>query len=97
MEGKSRGVVIKTGGETVMGSITALVAGLDSGQTSINMRTFIQEPLDGRFWGTLPGFAPILILINDRAVDGDATEAGILKCYECLMGDTDKKRKKNLR
>ena len=68
MEGKSRGVVIKTGGETVMGSITALVAGLDSGQTSINMRTFIQEPLDGRFWGTLPGFAPILILINDRAV-----------------------------
>ena len=33
--------------------------------------------------------------VNDRAVDGDANEAGILKCYECLMGDTSKKRKMN--
>eukprot|EP00092_Neocalanus_flemingeri_P107949 GFUD01138573.1.p1 GENE.GFUD01138573.1~~GFUD01138573.1.p1 ORF type:complete len:1018 (+),score=307.35 GFUD01138573.1:120-3173(+) len=30
--------------------------------------------------------------VNDRDVDGDATEAGILKCYECIMGDTDKRR-----
>ena len=31
-----RGVVIKTGDETVMGSIAGLVASLDSGKTPIN-------------------------------------------------------------
>ena len=30
--------------------------------------------------------------VNDRDVDVDATEAGIHKCYECIMGDTDSRR-----
>ena len=34
--GKDRGVVVKTGDDTVMGSIAGLVATLDSGQTPIN-------------------------------------------------------------
>ena len=36
VEGVGRGVVIKTGDETVMGSIAGLVASLDSGKTPIN-------------------------------------------------------------
>jgi len=36
VEGKGRGVVIKTGDDTVMGSIAGLVAGMDEGQTPIN-------------------------------------------------------------
>jgi len=36
VEGKGRGVVIKTGDDTVMGTIAGLVAGLDAGQTPIN-------------------------------------------------------------
>ena len=31
--------------------------------------------------------------VNDRDVDGDATEAGMYsKCYECIMGGTDSRR-----
>jgi len=33
--------------------------------------------------------------INSRRVEGDPTEAGILKCYECLMGNTEEMRKQN--
>ena len=36
VEGKGRGVVVKTGDDTVMGSFAGLVATLDSGQTPIN-------------------------------------------------------------
>ena len=36
VEGVGTGVVIKTGDETVMGSIAGLVASLDSGKTPIN-------------------------------------------------------------
>ena len=56
-------------------------------------RTLIQEPLTGRSWGRLLVVALSLDFVdekenwqkavNDRTVNGDATEAGILRHYKC--------------
>ena len=47
VEGMGRGVVVETGDDTAMGSIAALVATLDSGQTPINkeIQSFVGPPL----------------------------------------------------
>ena len=92
VEGVGTGVVIKTGDETVMGSIAGSVASLDSGKTPINKEvecnrqsilTLVQRLANLTFVSSSDLDKPVV----ERELVGDATEQGILQVLRDISGD----------